>query len=445
VCTSHLLPDPFLESVFLRDRTGAASLVSLAPAGGEGLGEGDVSASLDDNHMTQRLLLVAGEASGDLHGGHLARALLTQQPTLQLLGVGGRRMREAGVELIFDIHDLAVVGAVEAVRSLRTLWTVYRTLLDTVERTPVAAVLLIDFPGFNLKLARAMAQRGIPVLYYIAPQIWAWHPGRLKKMRRRVRKLFVILPFETGLYREAGIDVEFVGHPLLDLVQPTGSKADACVRCGLDPAAPVVGILPGSRHSELHYLLRPMLEAAAQIHAQVTAAQFILPLAETLRPGDVQAALETAPIPVRLVQRQTYEVMQAADILLVASGTATLEAALIGTPMVLAYKAHLLTYLLARLVMRVSRIGLPNIIAGRAIVPELWQYDVTAEKMAALALALLTSPERATAMRTELATLRSQLGAHGVPERVASGILRYLDTRLSQPMAVGASRRVARS
>ena len=405
----------------------------------------DFGVSLDDCHMAQRLLLVAGEASGDLHGGNLARALLAQQPTLQLLGVGGRRMREAGVELLFDIRDLSVVGAVEAVRSLRTLWTAYHTLLDEVERAPVDAVLLIDFPGFNLKLAKALAQRGIPVLYYIAPQVWAWRPGRMHKIQRRVRKLFVILPFEAALYHEAHIDAEFVGHPLLDLVQPSGSKADACTRCGLDPAAPVVGILPGSRRSELQYLLRPMLEAAAQIRAQVATAQFIVPLAETLQPVDVQKAIETAPISVRLVQRQTYDVIQAADILLVASGTATLEAALIGSPMVLVYKAHLLTYLLARLVMRVSRIGLPNIIAGRAIVPELWQYDVTADNMAAQALALLTSPERATAMRTELAILRSQLGAPGVPERVASGLLRYLDARVSQSTAVGATRRVART
>jgi lipid-A-disaccharide synthase len=393
--------------------------------------------------MIQRLLLVAGEASGDLHGSNLARALLAQQPSLKLLGVGGRWMRQAGVELLFDIRDLAVVGAVEAVHSLRKLWTVYRTLLETIERTPVDAVLLIDFPGFNLKLAKAMAQRGIPVLYYIAPQIWAWHPGRLKQIRRRVRKLFVILPFESDVYREAGIDAEFVGHPLLDLVPLSGSKADACTLCGLDPAAPVVGLLPGSRRSELHYLLGPMLEAAVQIGAQVTAAQFILPLAETLQPSDVQQALETVPISVRLVQRQTYEVMQAADVLLVASGTATLEAALIGTPMVLAYKAHLLTYLLARLVMRVSRIGLPNLIAGHAIVPELWQNYVTAKNLAAQAVALLTSPERAAAMRLELATLRGQLGAPGVPARVASSIVRYLDTQRSQPKTVGATRHIA--
>ena len=394
--------------------------------------------------MLQRLLIVAGEASGDLHGGNLARALRVQQPTLQLLGVGGRQMREAGVALLYDIRDLAVVGAVEAVHSLRTLWTVYRMLLEEVERTPVDAVLLIDFPGFNLKLAKALAQRYIPVLYYIAPQVWAWHPGRLKKMQRWVRQLFVILPFETALYREAGIEAEFVGHPLLDLVPSSGAKADACIECGLDPEAPVVGLLPGSRRSELHYLLRPMLQAAAQVRARLTPVQFILPLADTLQPADVQQALETVPIPVRLVQRQTYEAMQAADVLLVASGTATLEAALIGTPMVIVYKAHLLTYALARLAMRVSRIGLPNIIAGRAIVPELWQYDVTAENMAAQALALLTSPERAKAMRLELAALRQQLGTPGVPERVASGILRFLGTRVSPPLAAEGNRQVAR-
>jgi lipid-A-disaccharide synthase len=205
-----------------------------------------------------------------------------------------------------------------------------------------------------------------------------------------------------------------------------------------------VGLLPGSRRSELHYLLRPMLEAAAQISAQVTSAQFILPLAETLQPADVQEALAAAPIPVRLVQRQTYEVMQAADALLVASGTATLEAALIGTPMVIVYKAHLLTYLLARLVMRVSCIGLPNVIAGRTTVPELWQYDATAENMSAQALALLTHPEHAAAMRAELAALRSQLGAPDVPGRVANGILRYLRMQICQPPAIGAARRVVR-
>jgi lipid-A-disaccharide synthase len=351
-------------------------------------------------------------------------------------------MREAGVELLFDIRDLAVVGAVEAIHSLRTLWTVYYTLLAAVERAPVEAVVLIDFPGFNLKLARALAQRGIPVLYYIAPQVWAWHPGRLKKIRHWVRQLFVILPFEAALYHKVGVEAEFVGHPLLDLVPARGARADACIYCGLDPAAPVVGILPGSRRSELHYLLRPMLEAAAQIHAHVPPVQFILPLAETLQPADVQEALETAPMPVRLVQRQTYEAMQAADVLLVASGTATLEAALIGTPMVIVYKAHLLTYLLARLMMRVPFIGLPNIIAGRAIVPELWQYDVTAEHLAAQALALLTSPQRSTAMRMELTALRSQLGTAGVPERVARGILGFLETSVSQPQAVTGTCRV---
>ncbi len=386
--------------------------------------------------MAQRLLIVAGEASGDLHGGNLARALRGQQPTLQLLGVGGRHMRMAGVELLFDIRDLAVVGAVEAVHSLRTLWTVYHKLLAEVERTPVAAVVLIDFPGFNLRLAKALAQRNIPVLYYIAPQVWAWHPGRLKKIRRRVRQLFVILPFEAPLYHAVGVTAEFVGHPLLDLVPSSGTKAEARILCGLDPAAPIVGLLPGSRRSELHYLLHPMLEAAAQIYTHIPTVQFILPLAETLRPADVQKVLVSMPIPVQLVQGQTYEAMQAADVLLVASGTATLEAALIGTPMVIVYKAHLLTYVLARLVMRVSRIGLPNIIARSTIVPELWQYEVTAKHMAAQALALLTSPQRATSMRMELAALRSQLGEPGVPERVARGILQFLGTVMPPPQTV---------
>jgi lipid-A-disaccharide synthase len=398
---------------------------------------------LDIYQMTQRLLLVAGEASGDLHGGNVAQALLKQRPELRLVGVGGRRMRAAGVDLLCDIRDLAVVGAVEALHSVRTLWRVYRMLLERVGREPVDAVLLIDYPGFNLKLAKALAQRGIPVLYYIAPQIWAWHPSRIKKIQRRARKLFVILPFEASLYQQAGIDAEFVGHPLLDLVQPTLAKADLCARLGLDPSAPIIGLLPGSRHSELHYLLGRMLEAAAQIGSQVRQVQFILPLAETLEPAEVHARLAAAPVRVRLVQRQTYAAMQVADVLLAASGTVTLEAALLGTPMIIVYKGHLLTYLMARAVMRTPWIGLPNIIAGRSIVPELWQYAVTAETMAAQVLSLLTQPAHAAAMRAELAGLRRQLGSPGVPERVASGILRYLDTQLSSPPAGEAAHRLA--
>jgi lipid-A-disaccharide synthase len=394
--------------------------------------------------MTQRLLLVAGEASGDLHGSHVARALWAQQPALHLLGVGGRRMREVGVEILFDIRDLAVVGAVEALHSVRTLWTVYRALLARVERQAVDAVLLIDFPGFNLRLAKAMTRRGLPVLYYIAPQVWAWRPGRLRKIRRRVRKLFVILPFEEALYRRAGIDAEFVGHPLLDLVQPSLSRAEFRARSGLDPHAPLVGLLPGSRRSELDYMLPPMLEAAALIQSRCPTAQFILPLAETLEPAQIQGALAAASASVRLVQRQTYEAMQAADVLLATSGTVTLEAALLGAPMIVVYKAHPCTYRLARLLMQVSQIGLPNIIAGRPIVPELWQDAVTAEQMAAQALALLTNPDRAAAMRAELAKIRGQLGAPGVPGRVARGILHYLTAARPRSPDGGAGQRLVR-
>lgn len=393
--------------------------------------------------MTQRVLLVAGEASGDLHGSDVARALLAQQPTLHLLGVGGRRMREAGVEILCDNRDLAVVGAVEALRGVRHLWTVYRALLDRVERQPVDAVLLIDFPGFNLRLAKAMTRRSIPVLYYIAPQIWAWRPGRIRKIRRRVRKLFVILPFEEVLYRRAGIDVEFVGHPLLDVVQPMLSKAEFCARHGLDPQAPIVGLLPGSRRSEIHYMLPSMLEAATLIRSRVVATQFILPLAETLEPAEVQDTLAAAPVPVQLMRRQTYEALQAADVLLATSGTVTLEAALLGTPMVIVYKAHPFTYGLARLVMRVSHIGLPNLIAGQSIVPELWQNAMTAEHMAAQALELLMYPARAAAMQAALATIRSQLGSPGVAERVATGILAYLATGVPSRGAVEATPPVA--
>jgi lipid-A-disaccharide synthase len=389
--------------------------------------------------MPQCLLLVAGEASGDLHGGNVARALLAQRPELRLLGMGGGHMRQAGVELLCDIRDLAVVGAVEAWHSVGALWRAYRRLLAQVERQPVDGVLLIDFPGFNLRLAKAMARRGIPVLYYIAPQIWAWRAGRIRKIRRRVRQLFVILPFEAALYRQAGVAAEFVGHPLLDLVRPALSKPAFCARFGLDATAPIVGLLPGSRRSEVRYLLPPMLAAAGLIRARLETAQFVLPLADSLQPADVQPALAAAPVPVQPVQGQTYAAMQAADALLVASGTATLEAALLGTPMVIVYKGHPLTYLLARLVLRIPWIGLPNIIAGRAVVPELWQGAVTAQNMAAHALALLTQPEQAAAMRAALLSIGERLGEPGVADRVARGILRCLRQRAAPAPAPGIS------
>jgi lipid-A-disaccharide synthase len=372
--------------------------------------------------MTPRLLLVAGESSGDLHGSHLARALLARHPDARLSGVGGPRMREAGVDVLFDVRSLAVVGAVEALHSIRALWTVYRLLLARLAREPVDAVVLIDFPGFNLKLAQAVRRRGIPALYYIAPQIWAWRPGRIEKIRRRIHKLFVVLPFEEALYRQAGIEAEFVGHPLLDLVQPTRTKAEICASHGLDPEVPIVGLLPGSRRSELRYLLPPMLGAAGYIRAALERVQFVLPLANTLEPADVQSALDASTLPVRLVWQHTYEMMQVADVLLVASGTATLEAALFQTPMVIVYRAHPLTYLLAQPLLRIPWIGLPNIIAGRPIVPELHQSAVTPDNMAAQALALLTQPEQAAAMRGELSKLRSQLGSPGVAARVARGV-----------------------
>jgi len=364
-------------------------------------------------------MIVAGEASGDLHGGNLVQAMHQIDPDLSFYGVGGKRMQAAGVELVADAADMAVVGLTEVVSKLAAILRVMRCLKASLLEEKPDLVILIDYPDFNLQVARAARKRGIKVLYYISPQVWAWRKGRIETIRKTVDRMAVILPFEEKFYRDAGVDVTFVGHPLLDEVRKKYKRSEALNRFGLREEAITVGILPGSRRSEVSRLLPEMLMACRIMTEKISPLQFVLPFAGTLDPAFVQDILRQFPVKVNVIRDEIYDVIAISDAAMVASGTATLETALLETPMVVVYKVSAASYAIGRRLIRVDHISLPNIIAGRAIVPELIQDDANAERIAAEAMELIVRREKAQEMKAALAEIRGKLGTPGASQRTA--------------------------
>ena len=371
------------------------------------------------------IMLSAGEASGDLHGAVLCRALRELEPGVRLVGMGGAHMAAAGMDVIVDPTGQAAVGTSEALGRIPALYRAYRALGQRLRTERPRALVLIDFPEFNLRLARRARRAGVPVVYFIPPQLWAWRRGRIRQMARRVSQVLAVFPFEPAVYEQARVPVEFVGHPLLDVVPLDLTRDEARRSLGADPGHSLIGLLPGSRREEVEHLLPPMLEAAGRLAAADARRRFVLGLAPTVPREQVQAHLHRAAggPAVGLVSGRTYEVMAAADALLIASGTATLEAALLGTPMVVCYRVSRTTEVIARLLARVQWIGLPNLVSGRAVVPELIQKDVTGPRLAAEAARLLEDPVIATAQRAAFKELRARLGEPGVGRRAARAVL----------------------
>jgi lipid-A-disaccharide synthase len=372
-------------------------------------------------------MIVAGEASGDLHGGNLVRAMRKKEQGLSFYGVGGARMKAAGVDLFADAADMAVVGLTEAVFKLPAVLRVMRHLKASFKIERPDLVILIDYPDFNLLLARAAKRRGIPVLYYISPQVWAWRKSRIATIKKVVDRMAVILPFEEAFYREAGVDVIFVGHPLLDEVRKKYSRQEALNRFGLRDDAITVGILPGSRRSEVSRILPEMLRACGILSEKISPIQFVLPLAGTLDHDFVRNILRQFPVTVNVIRDEIYDVVAVSDAAMVASGTATLEAALLETPMVVVYKVSALSYAIGRRFIRVDHIGLPNLIAGKRVVPELVQNEATPERIASEVRELVVRRGKAREMKTQFAEIRAKLGSPGASQRtaeIAFGILK---------------------
>jgi len=376
--------------------------------------------------MNKKIFIVAGEASGDLHAADLARALLSLDPEVTLLGMGGEQMRRAGVTLHVDAGELAAVGITEALSRIAAVLRALGRVRSALEAEAPGLLVLIDFHDFNFWLARASRRMEIPVLYYISPQVWAWRKGRIRTLKRLVEKMLVIFPFEESLYREAGVPVAFVGHPMLDRLRDIPSREEARRRMGYDLSDRIIGLLPGSREGEVRHHLPVLEEAAAQIVHAEPAVRFLLAVADSLPPRLVETLLQGSDSPIRLVRGQTYEIMRAADLLITASGTATLEAGLLGTPMVIIYRVSRLTWWAGRLLVDVPAIGMVNLVAGRRVVPELLQWDFTPERVARIALELLQSPEVLGSIRQELQQIRGRLGEEGTSLRAAREVLKTL-------------------
>jgi lipid-A-disaccharide synthase len=372
---------------------------------------------------TPSIMIVAGEASGDLHGAGLCTALRTLAPGTRVFGMGGERMRAAGAELLADVSRRAGVGGTEVVSSVPGLYRVFRRMRAALEREPPSVLVLIDFPEFNLRLARAARRAGVPVVYFVPPQIWVWRARRIRTIRRLVSLVLAVFPFERAFYREAGVPVEFVGHPLVDALASAPTRAEARRALGLADDALVVGLLPGSRHGEASRLLPPMTAATERLRARRPEARFVLAQAQTLDDALVQQAVAGAPA-IHVVRDATYAVMRAADLLLVASGTATLEAALLGTPMVVCYRVSRASELMVRLLIRVPWINLVNLTLGRAVVPELrLRHELTVDRLVEEAQRLIESPAARQAQSAAFAELHGQLGEPGVMMRAARKIL----------------------
>jgi lipid-A-disaccharide synthase len=362
-------------------------------------------------------MIIAGEVSGDLHGSGVVRELKRIAPDTDIYGIGGHRMKAEGMDLLFHIGQVSVMGFVEVIRHLPRIRQIQRQLVECLNTRRPQVVILIDFPGFNLRFARAVKDAGIRVLYYISPQVWAWHKGRVRTMKNLVDQMDVVFPFEVEIYRSEGVPVEFVGHPLLERLGECPTKKDFFQRYGLDPAKKLVALLPGSRVQEIKSILPVMVQASGRL-ARSTGAQVALGLAPGLDKEIVRSFLD-AEKGIHLIEQGTYGLMQHADAVVVTSGTATLETALFSTPMVVVYRTSAVTYLLGRLLVKVPWIALANIVAGKKVVPELIQGQMTAARVAAEVEKILADTQYAMSMRRELRVVRERLGIPGASSRVA--------------------------
>lgn len=368
--------------------------------------------------MTGPFLIVAGEKSGENYGADVVRRFRETYPEARFFGIGGTNMAEAGVDIVRPMSELAVVGLAEVISKLPRIRRVFNGIRAEVVARKPAAALLIDSPDFNLRLAKRLKKLGVPVLYYISPTVWAWRRGRLKTIRAAVRKMCLIFPFEEAIYDEAGIPARFVGHPLLERVRTSFGREEFYKKYGLDPARKLVVLLPGSRKSEIGFHMPVLAAAMGQIRDHV-ACQFVLVQAQDIEPGLLEAALPDGAPGLRILREDAYEAMAAADLAISACGTANLEAALLGTPLVAFYRVSPLTYAAGRRFVRIGDYSIVNILAGARIVPELIQRDFTPEAVAREAVRLLDSDAARAEQRARFREIRESLGQEPASRNVA--------------------------
>jgi len=366
----------------------------------------------------KEIMLVVGEASGDIHGANLIKALRTRDPTLKAYGVAGEQLGQTDFEALFSVSKLTGMGFVELAGNLGNVWRAYRLLRRTLRQRRPNLLILVDFPEFNLRLAKLAKALHIPVLYYVSPQIWAWRRGRVRQIARWVDQMAVVFPFEVSFYESHGVKVVFVGHPLLDAVHVKEDRETILSRLGLDPAKATIALLPGSRHREVSYHLPVMLEASARLSSE-REIQFLVVRADTVDAGELRSMVARVNLKMPVIDQVRYDAVNASDLVWTASGTATLETALLRKPMIIVYRLSWLTYCLARLLVRVDHIGMVNLIAGERLVPELVQADLTAQRLIEESRTLLDNQPARSQIIEKLSELREKLGPSGAADRVA--------------------------
>lgn len=368
-------------------------------------------------------MIIAGEASGDLHGAHLVRAMRALNPDLDFFGIGGDALQRAGVQIRVDNSQMAVVGVSEVFSKINLLLRALRLAKQDLKKVRPALLILIDFPDFNLRVSAVAKKLGIPVMYYISPQVWAWRTGRVKKIKKLVDHMVVIFPFEVDFYKEWNVPVTFVGHPLLDSMQlkATEEKAEDLSGNGF-----LVGLLPGSRNEEVTRLLPTMVRVAEILSEQIEGICFAIPVASSVGRAVVETIVQGGKARILILSDRLRDILDEAKLVITASGTVTLEAAIAGTPMIIVYKVSPFTYWLGKHLVRVEHIGLANLVAKRPIVPELIQADASAEKIADQALRMLGDKKGLIQMRLELLRVAESLGTPGASRRAAEVALTML-------------------
>jgi len=367
-----------------------------------------------------QIMIVAGEASGDMHGAKLVAAMREQAPDLAVCGIGGPALAAQGVEILYDSSQLAVVGIIEVLSHFRFIREAMHALEKRLREQPPRLLILIDYPDFNLILAKKARRLGIPVFYYISPQVWAWRSGRVKTIKKLVDRMAVILPFEKEFYQKRGMAVEYVGHPLMDTVRTTMPRAEFLQSLGIAQDSTVIGILPGSRKREIAEMLPIFLAAAKQMQKELVKPVFLLPLAPTLSEDDLLAnGLAEAEVEVRVVRENRYELMAACNAVMAASGTVSLELAILNVPMVISYRVSPLTYFFGRRLIKVQYASLVNLVAGREVVPELLQDEAVPKKIASTTMGIVANQAERAIMLAGLAEVRELLGGAGASTRTA--------------------------
>jgi len=376
----------------------------------------------------KRILIIAGEVSSDMHAANLVNDIRSLDKDMSFFGLGGERMQASGIKLLENIVHLAFIGPGGLFKSYIALKNIYNSLIKHICDDPPDCAILIDYAEFNLRVARELKKLGVPIIYYISPQVWAWGLWRINTIRRFVDKMLVFFEFEEKLYTKHGVDTTFVGHPLLNIVKPTESKDEVLKRLSIDKDAKIVGILPGSRISEIKTILPIMLDSAKLILQRYKQEQieFVLPLASTIDEEYIRGIISKTKINIKIIKSDVYNAISICDCAVVTSGTATLETAVLNVPMAIVYKTNFLTYILTKNVIKLPFIGLVNIVAGEKIVPEFLQYQARPDSIAEYIVSLLKDKGLLSSMKERFVKVKNSLGEPGASRRAASEIVKFL-------------------